>query len=101
MIGESITILGDSPFLMVNASNFTWRLPLQLEVLSEKMVDASGLRSIHLRPVFGGAESGNRFAIQWLGGSDKRSVWRIHIPLIFPMKNGEPVGASQSFPTIY
>ena len=26
--------------------------------------------------------------IQWLGGSDKRSVWGIQIPYIFPMKWG-------------
>ena len=28
------------------------------------------------------------------GGSDKRSVWGIHVPYRVPMKNGEPFGAT-------
>ena len=35
------------------------------------------------------------------GGSAQRSVLGIHIAYIFPMNNGEPVGATWSFPTIY
>ena len=34
-------------------------------------------------------------------GSDQRSVWGIHIPYVFPMKNEELFGATWSFPTIW
>ena len=40
------------------------------------------------------------FSIQCLGGSDKRSVWGIHIPYTYSIFIGEPFGATWSFPTI-
>ena len=33
-------------------------------------------------------------SIQWFGGNEKSSVWGTHIPYIFLMKDGEPVGAT-------
>ena len=39
-------------------------------------------------------------AIQWLGRSDQERARGIHIPNKYSLFNGEPVGATESFPTI-
>ena len=50
---------------------------------------------------FRGVETTNEYSlkivkllVKWLGGSELRSVWGTHIPYIFTMNNGEPVGAT-------